>query len=127
MWPLKSAIFRSVVVGAALVLVVLAAPWYPVATIQVVPQTMSYTTQLELTTGSVEVKETLTTYNISDVTHYSLTTIPFHKILGVVASAAILVLLALVLTLSTLLDQGIIRVHKPSQGSQVISSKGYSQ
>ncbi|MGA2790690.1 MAG: hypothetical protein ABSF00_07975 [Candidatus Bathyarchaeia archaeon] len=111
---MKSAIFVSILVGAALILVVLASPWYPVATSQVVPQILSYTTQFEVTTGSVEVKETLTAYSTRSVTLYSITTVPFHKILGVVTSDAILVLLALVLVLSTLLDQGIITV--PARG-----------
>ena len=123
---MKSAIFISIIIGAAIILIVLASPWYPVATSQVVPQTLGYTTQFEVTTGGVEVNETLTSYSTRSVTLYSITTIPFHRILGAVASDTILVLLASVLVLSTLLDQGIITLPAKGHKSEAVAFKGDS-
>ena len=57
---------------------------------------------------STEVAQTLTTYSTTNVTQYSQTTVPPYTILGAVASTAILILLALILVLSILVNQGII-------------------
>jgi len=92
------------------VIVILVLPWYPVTTSQVVPQTSaSYTVEFEVpTTGS----QMATVYTLTNqvVTEYSQTTVPLYTILGVLASALILVLLALLLALSILFDRRIITV-----------------
>lgn len=107
--------------------IALVSPWYPVTTSQVVPEVVPYTTQFEaapfvltmvtisgvpyytgeqLTSG--EVNQTLTTFTTTPLTQYSQTTVSPYTILGDVASAVILVLLAVVLVLSILLDRGIL-------------------
>ena len=103
---------KKVIASAILliaVIVVLVLPWYRVTTSQVVPQTSSsYTVEFEVaTTGQMESVYTLPN---RVVTEYSQTTVPFYTILGVLASALILVLLTLLLVLSILVDRGMITV-----------------
>jgi hypothetical protein len=62
------------------------------------------------TPQSVELTETLTTYTTTPLTQYSQTIVSPYTILGGVASAVILVLLAVVLGVSILVDRGIIAV-----------------
>jgi hypothetical protein len=132
---LKRVIASSIVLIVAVIAIFSA--WYPVTTSQVVPEVVPeavpYTTQFEAggpfvftmvtisgvpyytgeqLTGGVGVTQTLTltTYSTTPLTQYSQTTVSPYTILGGIASAVILVLLALVLVLSILLDRGIITV-----------------
>ena len=57
---------------------------------------------------SFQLTETATTYNTVTMTEHSQTTVPIYTILGVLASGAILVLLALLVVLSILFDRRMI-------------------
>ena len=69
--------------------------------------TLSITTSVPY---NFQLTETVTTHNTVTMTQRSQTTIPIYTILGMLASTAILVLLALLVVLSILFDQGIISV-----------------
>lgn len=72
------------------------------------PITINAISVVESMSQSVEAYQTLTTYTTTPLTQYSQTTVSPYTILGGIASAVILVLLALVLVLSILLDRDII-------------------
>ena len=69
--------------------------------------TLSITTSVPY---SFQLTETVTTYNTVTMIQHSQTTVPIYTILGMLASGAILVLLALLVVLSILFDQGMIPV-----------------
>ena len=69
--------------------------------------TLSITTSVPY---SFQLTETVATYNTATMTQHSQTTVPIYTILGVLASASILILLALLVMVSILFDQGMISV-----------------
>ena len=69
--------------------------------------TLSITTSVPY---SFQLTETVTSYNTVTMIQHSMTTVPVYTILGVLASDVILVLLALLVVLAILVDQGMIHV-----------------
>lgn len=76
------------------------------------PITISTLSVAQSASEAVQLTQTVTVYDTTIVSQSLETIVPLYTVLGTVASAIILVLLAVVLALSILLDRGIIMVSK---------------
>ncbi len=83
-----------------------------ISNLNTTPITISALSVSEGVSETVQLTRTLTTYSTTSVTQYSQTTIAPYTTLGLTTSATVLILLALVLLLSILIDRGIINVSK---------------